>query len=351
MLRLLLLLVVAAVSAHAQPTVVAGRVVAADTGFPLPGAHVFAESTTLGGVTDADGRFELHVPSPRALVFRASLVGFKPGLIQVRPAPGDTARLTFGLRADTTALAGVEVTAERDRAWEQSAHAFERVLIGATPNSASTRVVNPLALSFEPDSEWTRVRAAEPLVVRNDALGYEVTLFDLAAAFTLQFWEWEAGIAFRDLCAPECSSDVAARRLDAYRGSPAHFLSAAARGALENEGFKAELVDQPGGVIHPPQRLLRRFGVGRERPFELERTPDGWVAPVDGAVWVEFRGERNEHPGRRPGDPQRSWFEVDSGVLRLGPERSMLTPRDLTLHGYWSWQRLADLLPIDYEPR
>ena len=59
----------------AQDREVSGRVTAADDGSPLPGVNVVLKGTSIGAVTDVDGRYKLSVPSSgAALVF--SFIGY-----------------------------------------------------------------------------------------------------------------------------------------------------------------------------------------------------------------------------------------------------------------------------------
>src|SRR5690606_25852156 len=62
-----------------------GRVVDAETSEPLIGVHVIAEGTTLGTITDVDGRFNLDFEQePERLVF--SFLGYETTTISLATA-------------------------------------------------------------------------------------------------------------------------------------------------------------------------------------------------------------------------------------------------------------------------
>ncbi len=83
---------------------VTGRVTD-DEGNALPGVNVVVMGTTLGTVTDVDGRYELTVPGPQTeLVF--SFIGFNTQ----RAAVGDRAELNASLTSDVSQLSEVVVT-------------------------------------------------------------------------------------------------------------------------------------------------------------------------------------------------------------------------------------------------
>ncbi len=69
-----------ALCAVAQNKTVSGTVVSAEDGEPLMGAAIHAEGTTLGVVTDIDGRFSLSVPSTVSKL-RVSYVGYETQVV------------------------------------------------------------------------------------------------------------------------------------------------------------------------------------------------------------------------------------------------------------------------------
>ena len=79
-----------------QAGAIVGDVVDAETGEPLPRAHVRLASAT--AVTDADGRFRLARVAPGPHVMLASYVGYQGGAVRVAVGPGETLRATVPLR-------------------------------------------------------------------------------------------------------------------------------------------------------------------------------------------------------------------------------------------------------------
>lgn len=69
-----LLLLVMAITAHAQNITVHGTVLSQSDGEPLIGASVFCEATKAGAATDLEGNFNLTVPEGAVLKF--SYVGY-----------------------------------------------------------------------------------------------------------------------------------------------------------------------------------------------------------------------------------------------------------------------------------
>ena len=63
--------------AHTGLEKITGRVTDASDGSPIPGVNVIVKGTTIGTVTDIDGKFMLDVPDPSSAVLIFSFVGLK----------------------------------------------------------------------------------------------------------------------------------------------------------------------------------------------------------------------------------------------------------------------------------
>lgn len=91
---------------------IAGKVVDAKTGDPLPGANVFLEGTNMGAATDMDGEyFILNVP-PGTYTVVASMIGYSKGkVVNVKVAIDLTSRVDFKLNEEAVEMNEVVVTA------------------------------------------------------------------------------------------------------------------------------------------------------------------------------------------------------------------------------------------------
>jgi TonB-dependent starch-binding outer membrane protein SusC len=88
-----------------QQRVVTGTVTESDTGTPVPGANVIVKGTTVGTVTDMDGKYSLNLPEDAtALVY--SFVGFVSEEVVI----GTQSVIDVALSSDITALSEIVVT-------------------------------------------------------------------------------------------------------------------------------------------------------------------------------------------------------------------------------------------------
>lgn len=89
----------------AQEITVSGTVTSSDEGGPLPGVNIFIQGTTVGTISDLDGKYTVTVPGPDAVLMYSS-VGYETMAIRV----GSQTVIDIVLEADVTALQEVVVT-------------------------------------------------------------------------------------------------------------------------------------------------------------------------------------------------------------------------------------------------
>ncbi len=105
----ILLLFLLPIVLHAQQRTVSGTVTSREDGSPLPGVNVLLQGTSLGSITDVNGRYTIGVPQEGGvLVF--SFVGFVTQALEI--GPGNV--LDVQLDVDATQLKEVVVTGYGD---------------------------------------------------------------------------------------------------------------------------------------------------------------------------------------------------------------------------------------------
>jgi TonB-dependent receptor len=112
---LVLLLLCAATQMMAQGAGnIKGTVKDGQTGEPLPSANVSVVGTSLGAVTDVEGRFMLRGVPAGARTLRASYLGYKPKDVQVTVRAGEDITQDFRLAYEGITGEGVTVTVQAE---------------------------------------------------------------------------------------------------------------------------------------------------------------------------------------------------------------------------------------------
>ncbi len=86
---------------------IAGAVVDATTGDPLPGANVFLQGTSIGGTTDINGMYEIPSVPAGSYSIRVTYIGYEPTTATAQVKAGANLNLDFKLQP--VALQGKEV--------------------------------------------------------------------------------------------------------------------------------------------------------------------------------------------------------------------------------------------------
>ncbi len=97
--------------ASAQGTAsVSGRVVDSTSAQPVAGARVGILGSSIGTLTDRDGRYVLQGLAAGTITVRAQRIGFAPQTVQVALTEGSSATVDFTLAASATTLTDIVVT-------------------------------------------------------------------------------------------------------------------------------------------------------------------------------------------------------------------------------------------------
>jgi hypothetical protein len=240
-------------------------------------------------------------------------------------------------------MPGVDVEARDPVEWRKHLQKFIDVFFGSTANAARCTILNPQVLDFAYDEEADRLvaTAREPLEIENLALGYSIRCEIVLFTHSPRAFQYIGFTGFRPLAARTIdeADQWNVNRRKAYYGSKRHFLRALAKKSSKKEGFDV-------------------YSVRPEWTWSALKKPAGFEMSVDGLL----------SPGDSPYEKKLDFQDLlqvvytSENVTRIsllelnGPSVTVFTngltanPLGLWTYGYWSTQRGAEMLPIDYEP-
>jgi hypothetical protein len=371
--------------AQAQ-TRITGIVVDAETGEPLPGANVYLDGTTIGAAAGPEGTFAIKGVRAGRYTVVASIVGYAPQQrsLQIERATNgepETITLQFELQPETVALDGVTVEGSRDE-WLRRLDRFRKAFFGRVPGADECSFVNPEVLSFEVEGTTLIARSEEPLVVRNEALGYKTT-YDLTRFVTQSNnLRWRFGTYRFEELSPDSESQAKAwekARRDTYTGSFKHFIDALQDNTLEQEGFvvharirsPAQVAlagnSRPSGSRFPSNRGRTRL-YGNAEIFQRTQVSGIGILtlPEEGNRYnyLEIKympeAELPRYVRRYRNGPgssfQSSWIDFEEGGRALFNTRTGDTLEHpdfgrFVVRGYLGWyETAATTLPANYQP-
>jgi len=342
---------------------ISGVVVDAD-GQPVAGATVFVDMTTLQTTTDENGQFDMEAPSHYS--FEVVAVAPGSGATGIRTNQEDCRAMTIAMGAPVAAV-GEPMNGDRLSFFEIAAFSYTRF-------ARDIEMVNPEVLrhTFDDANNAISVTSAEPFVFLNPELGYRVTIHNFQFGGNAVGFGWDGYTLFEPMT-PEKKKDEknwTKNREDTWEGSRRHFLSALMSGSMKDEEWAAWFVGGPGAAEdHSPVKEADLKGIyGEPVPILYEDDRPG-VGRIDWAGWVRIQYFGDGGDGRWPEFIGRYWPVSDLSEVLAGEmnvtfvelptyqafidDTGVILPSEgpaTTELGYWTFFRLADMLPLDWMP-
>ena len=327
-----------------QAGVIRGIVYDDSTSLPLENVNVFLNNTTLGSATNAAGAFEIRNVPPGTYELVASRMGYgiKSKFLLINE--GDRITTDFGLIEEVIRGEEVVYTEELLTKTPRKLDRFERLLFGETSNAGECRIENPEVLEVVTNNIFGRfvVRADEPLIVTNSALGYKQRVHLLSFD-----WKGEQGFVLTKIEFDEMEPATGQEALKwqenrekAYNGSRQHFFKELIEGDQNDEGFQIKYYKTKNGRLQ---------GKGQDVTSSAHylyiadaEIPSVKRFGLKGALQVQFI----ESSGKR----EMSYISTDTSVVFVDTTGYFLRNSYVIEAGYWGQQRVADELPVNYHP-
>lgn len=385
-----------------------GKVTGSDNGQPIHLANVFLSNTSIGTVTAKDGSFVIeHFPSGRYDVV-ISCVGYEVQVVTVQSA-AIPEYLNIVLKPKVHELQEVVVAPFVKDGWQQYGKLFMDQFIGTTALSEQCKLLNPKAVRFRFNKKENKVTAYadEPLVIENRALGYTVT-YDLVLfeySFDSRLFLYQGYPRFEDMNTgrKRVENRWIRNRAEAYKGSLMHFMRSLYRNRIVEDGFEIRRM-----IVLKPQEKNRIHALVMARPdatnddgslivndtllgnghvdsgfyyrtvwqnrnrkelvfpwllsgdsiaYAIDSFTAGLFFPYNLHVIYKHKQVPQEYVSQNPlsvraKSPLMSQLELSAKEpIAVFSNGTFYNGIGLLTSGYWGWwEKLASLLPYDYEP-
>ncbi len=320
----------------------------------LSGASVFCQNTTIGQVTNAEGKFALNLPKGGYSLI-ISYTGYETQEVHINSTNARDLSITLKPKDKTLTEFTVSGSNEVADGLAKYGQFFRDNFIGTTPNAAMCVIENPDALQFYYSKKRNRlkIKSKEDLVITNNALGYKIKyqLDSFAYEYGPDISTYSGYPFFEELQGSEEQQALWKKnRVKAYNGSRLHFIRSWYDSTLKDEGFSLERVDTT-------KRIMTTFPV--KNPYDSIH-----YSVVDNDdVEIDRRGKfrviyRNEMPEKKfltqyklPQTlrSQISLLDITDGFT-IEQNGYFYEQTDIVNSGYWSWEKVAEAVPYDYNP-
>jgi hypothetical protein len=334
------------------------------TGLPLPFANVFVNNTTIGSATDAEGRFRISGDFSTEIELVASFIGYVTEVKAISLRNKAEVQVDFELASNESNLSEIELKAKRDKSWDREFRRFEEVFLALPddPYRSKVQIENPWVLEFEKvkaakGPNYLQASAAQPLKITNRALGYEIDYYlkDFRVMRTGSMFYGQVFYTRINSADEEKMEDWEENREANYHSSLRHFNSSLLLNLQDSIHFEVyrALPEQLGRVrtndfreelgesivpIDPDSIFRKPLGNGNFRIFlqdrlEIHHLDKPWRNDYYTNVYHAI-----------------SWIQAPSGYYDVDKKGTLIDPTQLVLSGYLSRQRMARILPLDFEP-
>jgi hypothetical protein len=353
-----IILCLASVFTSAQSSFyIKGKVLDDSTGTPLDGASVLCQNTTKGTVTDKEGAFRMELPAGGHILV-VTYTGFETESIRISSSQ-DNGELIIKLKKKEKKLEEVVIQASTEvkDGWNKYGQQFRDYFLGTTPNAKQCTITNPDSLHFYFSKKRNRlkVKADEPLVILNYALGYKIQylLDSFVYDYTTKFSTYTGVAFYSELDSTETQKQIWNKnRQQAYYGSRLHFMRCYFDSTLEENGFVLE-------------QIVTDSTTGKISFAALEKPYDSTIYTIVDSVDREVALFGKYRLTYKQGSMEKEYLIANKYSLNSKYQVSTLEllngfvisengffydQTEVINSGYWAWKILGDLLPYDYWP-
>jgi len=372
-------LFLAAVS-NGQTFSIKGRITDASTGAPLSKATVYINNTTKGTIADENGFFSLSGLPSGAYELIISFVGYNALLTPIKIS-GKNYEGIFKLQLKETVLRDLLIVSAETK--KRYLELFKKNLLGFTYDAEKCVIKNSNVVQFEKGKSNDEIvaYADEELEIDNPVLGYTV-YFEIkemhfnTVTTDCVFFGYTRYVDRMDQ--KNINKKWVRNRKLVYMGSLQHFFRSLANKQLAKNGFSIYEVDagvsslqQQGGTmkndgmstqlstagsigtadvkISKEENILQAVGNEEYKVYELL---------IKNQLLIKYRSNSDLKAQLSrvmyvPGQPELgtiSGLRIKKSPVYIDYRGVLLTPMNLFVDGIWTNERLANMLPEDYEP-
>jgi len=341
-------------AAYTQNTIaVYGKVVDSANKQPMANASVFAQNTTQGTVSNNDGYFFLRLPAG-GYDLVVSYTGYEKNIVRISNNHLASDTVTIELKKAEKTMEEVAVVASNEvkDGWVKYGTFFLDNFIGTTGNAANCKIENPEILKFFFNKKRNRLKvtAKEDIIIKNYALGYAIRyqLDSFTYEYNTNITQFTGYPLFQEIdTAPAVKIQWVKNRARTYLGSRLHFMRSYYNYKLADEGFLVEKLEDNAGSSKGT--YLNDFYDSTYFGVDSGSAVVDWVGryrisykPVlpDKKFLAEFHLPETTRV-------QPTVIELPDGFV-IEQNGYFYNQNEMINMGYWSWKKLADLLPYDY---
>jgi CarboxypepD_reg-like domain len=376
---------------------ISGKVLNQADNKPIANVSVFLSNATIGDKTAEDGTFTLQHVRPGKYDLVVSIVGFGTYYQTILAGNSSIKLPDIILSPKTIMLGEVNIKTKHDPYWGRNFDWFKDEFLGTSYLAKECRILNPEILDLDYDEETGTLTASsyDFVVIENPELGYRIKY--LLADFNSNLRDstakkiyYKGSVLYEEMKGtPSQVKRWRRSRQEVYENSEMHFLRSAASNRIGDEGFRVlKLVaERPSdSLINAKIKLYKESSL---RDDKLRDSLSFWMKKsklpktsrklIRNSLKSEEIVKRTDQQGlydlvcdncalyitynknhHFPGNDRLDFLEnnrnTENSLINFNSPHALFykngaaaDPYSLLFNGVWGRNRIADLLPVDYE--
>lgn len=340
---------------------------------PIANTSIYVDGSTIQTKTNENGEFELNLPNGQYnIIARAEM--YENYILSINTNQKQHYKIV--LDPEIIALQEATVQAMSKDDWEYYYQTFIGLFLGSNEAAKKCKIENPKDLRFNYNKQTRELKATSrnPLIITNNYLGYKIEydLVDFNLNYQTNYVLTLGTALFTKLNANSSKTKKwEENRKTSYLGSVTHFMKSIYDEKLEENGYDVKRLirkENPayqkfkdemlvGGKIsgNVPPKIIT-YLINQKVPYDSLKIIDGknQFLHFKGLFSVEYKKEKEDilyskQNGSNYTSNQLSIFTLKSDLLKIEENGSYYHPGDLVVEGYWSWEKIANMVPIDYK--
>jgi len=358
---------------------VSGRILDEQTKLPVEGVNIFIANSLVGTSSNKNGYFEIDKIPPGRYNLIISHLSYENQSVSADIKKNTVLKLDLELQPKPIEFPEIGVSDKFDEEWWKNFEIFKAELLGKTWFAEGCEITNPFHINFSKNNDGVLFASCDvPIKIENRSLGYNVN-------YLLKHFEYKigslkyAGLPFFE----EMNSDYAEdfviwqeNRLEAYMGSLRHFLRAISEFyTLITKGEEElkiildydNVTDEGVSFSYDQDMYLSKHGFSvflnrlyssafgkrySSKIFNVQSVIDSSENPnellfsCDDRIEIQYFKEYDNLSY----DPQISFLQLHADSVYFDKRGRYYDEFKIEVMGYMSKQRLAEMLPFEYEP-
>jgi hypothetical protein len=336
-----------------------GKVIDANTKAPMQAASVFAQNTTMGTATTNEGIFTLWLPNG-GYDLAITFAGYETSTKRITTADAADSNMVIEMKLQVKSMeeVAIKTSNELKDGLEKYGSFFMENFIGKTTNSSQCVIKNKESLKFFFSKKRNRlkVRADEPLLIENTALGYRIkyTLDSFTHDYNTIVSTFTGYPLFEEMQPADAgqASIWKANRVAAYKGSILHFMRSTYNKQLKEEGFEIQFIvkNSSGDTAIKGLNFYGALNYDKNDSTQVVE-----INPNQTEVAILYKNELPDKAYTDLNDDAPKKFELSfvtflqSQAIGIEQNGYYYDQNDITMTGYWGWEKVADMVPYDFK--